>query len=60
MLKGKRTFIIGGLISLLGTTAALDWVEVMNEQNAGIVVAGIGAVMMVLRAFTNTAPGKSE
>ena len=60
MLKGKRTFIFGAVIALLGTAQALDWTEVLTEQNAGIVVAGIGAVIVVLRAFTNTPPGASE
>lgn len=59
-MKGKRTFIFGALVSLLGTAAALDWTEVLNDQNAGVVVAVIGGVIMVLRALTNTAPGKSE
>lgn len=59
-MKGYRTFIVGAVVSLLGTAAALNWTDILSEQNAGIVVAGIGAAIMVLRAVTTTPPGKSE
>jgi len=60
MLKGKRTFILGALVTLLGTAQTLDWTQVLNESNSGLVVAGIGGLIMILRAVTNTAPGASE
>ena len=59
MLKGKRTFIFGAIVTLLGTAQTLNWTDILSPDTAGIVVAGIGAAIMVLRAFTNTPPGQS-
>lgn len=59
-MKGLRTFIFGAAVTLLGAAASLNWTDVLSEQNAGIVVAVIGAVIVVLRAVTTTPPGKSE
>lgn len=59
-MKGYRTFLFGAAVALLGTAQALDWAQVMPAENAGVVVAAIGGVIMVLRAITNTGPGKAE
>ena len=59
-MKGYRTFILGAAVALLGTAQALDWAQIVTAENAGVIVAGIGAAIMVLRALTNTAAGKSE
>ncbi len=59
-IKGYRTFIIGASVVLLGAAETLNWTDIVTEQNAGVIVAAIGGVIGVLRAFTTTAPGKSD
>lgn len=59
-LKGKRTFIVAAGVAVVGALQTLDYTEVVNEQNAGVVLIVLGAVGAILRLYTNTAPGKSE
>jgi len=60
MLKGYRTFIVGGAIAVLGALETLQWTDIVTEANAGVIVAAIGGVIGVLRAVTTTAPGSPE
>ena len=53
-MKGYRTLIFGALITLLGGIEAADLAHVVPEQWNGVVLAGIGLVVMVLRTLTNT------
>lgn len=58
--KGYRTFAIALAVTIFGALETFDWTEFVTDENAGIIVAVIGAIIGVLRAFTNTAPGAAE
>jgi hypothetical protein len=57
MLKGWRTILFGAAVAALGSIQAADLAAVVPAQWAGIVMAGIGAAIMALRAVTTTAVG---
>lgn len=59
-LKGKRSFILAAIIAILGALQTLDWSQVVTEENAGVVLIVLAAMIAILRRYTNTAPGKSE
>lgn len=59
-LKGKRSFILAAIVAVLGALQTLDWSQVVTEENAGVVLIVIGALIAIVRQYTNTAPGKSE
>lgn len=54
MLKGWKTLIFGGLITMLGGIQAADLATIVPAQYVGIALAGIGAIVMFLRSVTNT------
>lgn len=58
-LKGYRTAIVGALFAALGFLETYDWVDIVPAGMEMLVVAVIGAVMIGLRAITNTAMGSS-
>lgn len=56
-MKGKRTILFGIAVTILGAlqgVEAVDWIELLGEQTAGLVVSGIGIGVMILRALTTT------
>ena len=58
-MKGWKTRGFGVIIVALGGIQAADLVDIVPADHIGIVMAGIGLVVMVLREFTNTPAGKS-
>lgn len=55
MLKGKKTALVALVLVVLGALQGFDFLTLVNDPAiAGRVVAGIGLVMMVLRAVTDT------
>lgn len=59
-MKGWRTIIFSGLVSLLGLIQATDLVTLFNDKRiAGWVMLGIGAISIWLRTITTTPIGKS-
>lgn len=59
MLTGWKTLIFAGLTALLGVATTFDWTTVLNAQDTGYVVTGIGVITGVLRFFTSTPVGTS-
>ena len=59
-MKGFKTLLFGAIIAALGTIQAVDLATVIPESWVGIVMAGIGAIVMVLRGMTDTPLGKAE
>ena len=59
-MKGWKTILFGALVAALGAIQAADIATVVPPQWAGIVMAGIGAAIMALRAITTTPIGKPE
>lgn len=59
MLTGYKTLIVGAAVTVLGAIQGLDWTHLIpnNPTTVGWVTSGIGAVMMILRFFTNTPVG---
>lgn len=53
-MKGFKTLIFGAIIAALGGIQATDLATIVPDKFIGIVMASIGVVVMVLRAFTNT------
>lgn len=56
-MQGKRTIIFGIIVAVLGAlqgVQAVDWIALLGEQAAGLVLSGIGIGIMVLRALTST------
>jgi hypothetical protein len=55
-MKGSRTALVALLLVVLGALQSFEWVTIVSDAVvAGRIVAGIGIVMMVLRAMTDTA-----
>lgn len=55
--KGWWTVLYGMLIAALGSLQAADLVEVVATEYVGMVLAVIGAVIIGLRAITDSAIG---
>ncbi len=61
MLKGKKTAIFALILVMLGAAEGFEWVSMFDDPvTAGWIVSGIGAIAMVLRAFTTTPILKDE
>lgn len=61
MLKGGKTAIVAILLTIVGALQGLDWATLVTDPSvAGWIVSGIGIVMFVLRAVTDTPLFKSE
>lgn len=56
MLKGKRTYILGLAVMLLGQMQSDPNFSALLGQYAGIATSVIGIAIMVLRSVTNTSP----
>lgn len=55
MLKGKRTALVALAIMVVGALQAFDFTTIFSDPTqAGWVVTGLGVVMFVLRAITDT------
>ena len=54
MLKGWKTILFNAAVAIVGVLQAVDWIDVLGSERAGIVVTGIGLVGTVLRFLTNT------
>ena len=61
-LKGWKTVLTNGLLVIAGVLAQLGVVlpETFADDVTGIVVASVGVINIVLRAFTNSPIGKSQ
>ena len=57
MLKGYRTLIFGASLAVLGFLQTVEWIEFVSEGYVGLVLAGIGAAIMALRAISTTPLG---
>ena len=59
-MKGWKTVIFGALLAAAGFLQTVDWAQVMpsDPKMAGMVVAAIGGVVMLLRLFTNSPVGQ--
>jgi len=54
-MKGKRTAIVSLILVVLGALQGFDFMTLIDDpQTAGRLVSGIGVVMLVLRAMTDT------
>lgn len=58
-MKGFKTLVFGAIITALGGIQAMDLAGIVPESLIGIVMAGIGVVVMVLRMLTDTPVTKS-
>ncbi len=56
--KGWWTILYGMLVAALGSLQAADLVQVVPQEYVGIVLAINGAIIMALRAATNTPIGE--
>lgn len=52
-IESKTIWVSLGL-TILGALEAFDWVQIVPQEYTGIVIAGIGIVMMLLRKATKT------
>lgn len=53
-LKGWKTFGFSAIVGMLGVAETLDWTHVTSDQTAGIILATVALINMVLRAVTTT------
>lgn len=54
MLKGWKTLLFGGLITMLGGIQATDLATIVPAQYTGVALGAIGVIIMALRAITDT------
>lgn len=59
-MKGWKTIGFNLATVFFGGLETSGLVDAVPPQYTGILVAGLGIVNMILRAFTNTAIGKKE
>ena len=60
MLKGWRTIIINSAIAVLGVLEAAEWVDILPEHWAGLVLIAVGILNNYLRTITNTKVGQTQ
>jgi len=58
--KGWRTIIASSALAVLGVLQTADWTTIVQAQQVGPVMIGIGAAGALLRFFTDTPVGKSS
>jgi hypothetical protein len=54
ILKGWKTLDFNAGLVLFGVLQAVDWVDLLGSERAGIAVTEIGIIGAVLRFFTDT------
>jgi len=54
MLKGWKTILFNIAIAVVGVLQAVDWIDVLGSERAGLAVTTIGIVGTVLRFLTDT------
>jgi hypothetical protein len=59
-LKGWRTLAISLGLTVAGALQSADWATLVEPADVGPVLLGLGAVVGVLRAITNTPLGSKE
>ena len=60
MLKGWKTILFNLAIAAIGVLQAVDWIDVLGSERAGVAVTAIGIVGTVLRFLTDTPALESE
>ena len=55
--KGWRTLIVSVILAVVGVLQTADWATIVGPAAVGPVMLGIGAVVAVLRALTDTPVG---
>lgn len=60
MLKGWKTILFNLAIAAVGVLQAVDWIDVLGSERAGVAVTAIGIVGTVLRFLTDTPALESE
>ena len=58
--KGWRTIVASSALAILGVLQTADWTTIVQPQQVGPVMVGIGAVGALLRFFTTTPVGTSS
>lgn len=54
MLKGWKTILFNLVIAAFGVLQAVDWIDVLGSERAGLVVTAIGIAGTILRFLTDT------
>lgn len=55
--KGWRTLVVSLVLAVVGVLQTADWATIVGPAAVGPVMLGIGAVVAVLRALTDTPVG---
>lgn len=59
-MQGWKTILFAVAIGGLGAIQEADLAAIINEENAGLAMIAIGAVIAILRKLTSTAIFKKE
>ena len=54
MLKGWKTILFNLIVAAFGVLQAVDWIDVLGSERAGLVVTAIGIAGTILRFLTDT------
>lgn len=57
-MKGWKTIVFNLVLALLGVLETTNWVDVIPENWAGVVMLIVGALGLWLRGLTTTPVGK--
>lgn len=60
-MKGWKTIIFMVLVAIIGALQSVglaDWIGLVGEKTAGLIVSGIGVTGVILRFLTTTAVGE--
>lgn len=52
-MAGYKTYIAATLVALFGVLAQTNWIEFLNNPQAGIVALGTAILFAIMRALTN-------
>jgi hypothetical protein len=59
-LKGWRTILLSIGLSAVGVLQTADWATIVKPGQVGPVMLGVGILVGVLRALTDTPVGKNQ
>lgn len=52
-MQGYKTYMAAALVAFFGVLAQTNWIEFLNNPQAGLVALGTAVLFAVMRAITN-------
>jgi len=59
-MSGWRTLLAAVVTAIFGVLEAFDFTQIIEGENAGFIIAGLGVLFAFLRSITTTALGERK